>query len=211
MPEGLEQIPDDDFRNLIWFILNPPQDNRPWSPALRKELIGDEGERKNAKVEGDSNVSFRGPGSQAGDGESVALWNPDWKVTCQPFEGAPKKLVEYAGRRNVLMTHPVSRTSPAVLERDIEIPSARKTSLSFAVASDDRGDWELRVLANGKLLKKQMIDHDGDRWKQVVVDLTSLAGKNVHLRLENAANDWNWEFGYWSELQINSTEQRASK
>ena len=40
MPEGLEQIPDDDWRNMIWFILNPPQDNRPLTPALRKELLG---------------------------------------------------------------------------------------------------------------------------------------------------------------------------
>jgi hypothetical protein len=42
MPEGLEQIPDKDFRDLILFILNPPGDQRPWTPALRKELIGDE-------------------------------------------------------------------------------------------------------------------------------------------------------------------------
>jgi hypothetical protein len=42
MPEGLEQIPDKDFRDLILFILNPPGDKRPWTPALRKELIGDE-------------------------------------------------------------------------------------------------------------------------------------------------------------------------
>jgi putative heme-binding domain-containing protein len=42
MPEGLEQMPDTDFRNLIWYILNPPQDNRAWTPALRKELIGEE-------------------------------------------------------------------------------------------------------------------------------------------------------------------------
>ena len=27
MPEGLEQIPDKDFRDLIMYILNPPQDN----------------------------------------------------------------------------------------------------------------------------------------------------------------------------------------
>jgi putative membrane-bound dehydrogenase-like protein len=42
MPEGLEQMPDAEFRNLIWFLLNPPQDNRPWTPALRKELLGEE-------------------------------------------------------------------------------------------------------------------------------------------------------------------------
>ena len=42
MPEGLEAMPDADFRNLIWFILNPPQDQRAWTPALRRELLGDE-------------------------------------------------------------------------------------------------------------------------------------------------------------------------
>jgi putative heme-binding domain-containing protein len=41
MPEGLEQMPDADFRNLIWYILNPPQDKRPMTPALRRELIGE--------------------------------------------------------------------------------------------------------------------------------------------------------------------------
>jgi len=40
MPEGLEQMPEEDFRNLIWFILNPPQDNRPMTHELRKQLIG---------------------------------------------------------------------------------------------------------------------------------------------------------------------------
>jgi putative heme-binding domain-containing protein len=28
MPEGLEQMPDTDFRNLIMYILNPPQDTK---------------------------------------------------------------------------------------------------------------------------------------------------------------------------------------
>ena len=45
MPEGLEQMPDADFRNLIWYLLNPPGDNRSWTPALRRELIGDENRR----------------------------------------------------------------------------------------------------------------------------------------------------------------------
>jgi putative membrane-bound dehydrogenase-like protein len=41
MPEGLEQIPDDDFRDMIWYLLNPPQDNRPMTPELRRELVGE--------------------------------------------------------------------------------------------------------------------------------------------------------------------------
>jgi putative membrane-bound dehydrogenase-like protein len=42
MPEGLEQMPDADFRNLVWYILNPPQDHRPLTPAVRRQLIGEE-------------------------------------------------------------------------------------------------------------------------------------------------------------------------
>ncbi len=37
MPEGLEQMPDDDFRDLIWFILNPPQEGA-LTPAKRATL-----------------------------------------------------------------------------------------------------------------------------------------------------------------------------
>ncbi len=208
MPEGLEQMPDDDFRNLIWYILNPPQDNRPWSPALRKELIGDESENKKS-AKADPGNSFRGKGMESGDGESVALWNPDWKVVCPPFEGAPKKLVEYAGRKNVLMTHPASRTSPAVLECTIEVGA--QSRLEFAVAADERGDWELRVRANGQLLQKRTITKEGDRWKSVSIDLSPFAGKTVTVQLENAANGWSWEFGYWSDLRLSAAEQRAAK
>ena len=39
MPEGFEHLPDADFRNMIWYLLNPPEDNRPMTDALRKELI----------------------------------------------------------------------------------------------------------------------------------------------------------------------------
>jgi len=205
MPEGLEQMPDADFRNLIWYILNPPQDNRPMTPALRRELIGD-----------DSTTEKRGGAAKKAsvqvqniDRESVALWNPEWRVVCPDFEGAPAKLAEYAGRKNVLMTHPVSRSEACAVERSLEIPQGKQTLLALKVASDERGDWELRVLADGKLLQKRLIDHDGSRWKDVAVDLSRYAGKKINLRLENAANDWNYEFGYWSDLQITSTDMRA--
>ncbi|HUR44425.1 MAG TPA: hypothetical protein VMZ27_01020, partial [Candidatus Saccharimonadales bacterium] len=158
-----------------------------------------------------SSLDFRGPGARPGDNESVALWNPDWKVTCSPFEGAPKKLVDYAGRRNVLMTHPLNKTTPAALERTIQVPKTEHSVLRFAVASDDKGDWELRVLVNEKLIEKRLVNAEGERWKQISVDLGSYAGQSIRLRLENAANDWSYEFGYWSDLQLTSSELRAAK
>jgi putative membrane-bound dehydrogenase-like protein len=41
MPEGLEQMPDADFRNLMWFILDPPADERPMTPELYRQLTGE--------------------------------------------------------------------------------------------------------------------------------------------------------------------------
>ncbi len=200
MPEGLEAVPDKDFRDMIWFILNPPGDNKAWTKELRKELLGDENAGPGAKK---STQVF-----PPVDMESVALWNPDWKVNCPPFEGAPAKLTEFHGRKNVLMTHPAGRAQPATLERAVEIPTGQRTHLQFDVAADNRGDWELRVLAEGQLLHKQLVTKTDARWLPVSVDLTKFAGKKVALRLENFPNDWNFEFGYWSELELKSGEPK---
>jgi hypothetical protein len=81
----------------------------------------------------------------------------------------------------------------------------KKTTLSFNVAAHEQGDWELHVVANDQVVKKEIVDKTGARWKTIQIDLTPFAGKKVNLRLENAANDWNWEFGYWNDIQITSS------
>jgi len=202
MPEGLDQMPDTDFRNLIWYILNPPQDNRPMTPALRRELIGDDATQKGEKKPTAMTAPI--------DHESVALWNPEWSVICPDFEGAPARVHEYQGRENVLLTHPISRTEPSALERTVALPKGSAAVLTFLVAADSRGDWELRTVVNGKILQKQLISHS-DGWKRIAVDLSQYAGQTVKLRLENAANDWNYEFGYWSSIELKGLgTQRAS-
>jgi hypothetical protein len=37
--------------------------------------------------------------------------------------------------------------------------------------------------------------------------LAAFAGKQVELRLENHANDWAYEFGYWSDIQLRTAKQ----
>jgi hypothetical protein len=202
MPEGLEAIPDKDFRDMIWFLLNPPGDNRPMSPALRRELLGEEtsGQKKSASV------------SLPVDLESVALWNPDWRVTCPPFEGAPAKLSEYAGRKNVLMTHPTDRNTPAALDRFVEVPAGQRTVLTVDMASHEQGDWELRVLADGQLLRQELIRSGTEgHWQTVNVDLTRFAGKRIALRLENAPNGWAWEFAFWGQIELKSEALRVAR
>ncbi|MDX1953418.1 MAG: PmoA family protein, partial [Verrucomicrobiota bacterium] len=144
--------------------------------------------------------------AQSTDGESVALWNPEWRVNAPEFEGTPKKLPEFEGKRNVLMTHPFTGEKAAALEREFLVPAGKKTKLSFNTAAHADGDWELRIYANNQLLRRQKITPDGERWKRIELDLTPFAGKKIPLRLENAADDWYFEFGFWNDLKIETTE-----
>jgi putative membrane-bound dehydrogenase-like protein len=197
MPEGLEQMPDADFRNLVAFILNPPEDNQPFSWK---------NETSNARAQ--SSPPQNKASGQKIDRESVALWNPQWQLDVPDFEGTPRKYPEFAGRRNVLQTHPYSESKTATISRDVAIPPAGTTTLRLSVASHERGDWELRILANGQLLKKETVNRnspDQNPWKDITADLTPFAGQTIQLQLENAANGWSWEFGYWQDITIQST------
>jgi putative heme-binding domain-containing protein len=202
MPEGLEQMADADFRNLIAYLLNPPGDKAPfsWKNDARSGAGVPPASRPGVPPGPNKSAS-----AQRVDWESVSLWNPEWRVIATEFEDTPGRLVEFARRQNVLLTHPFDREKPAALERELTLPAGQKTTLKFHVASHENGDWELRVLANGKPLHKQTIARkSADVWHPVTVDLTPLAGQKVTLRLENAANGWSWEFGYWSALEVKS-------
>lgn len=135
--------------------------------------------------------------------EAMARWKA-WKVESGDDVPGGKILESHGGRPCVLQTHPDARDKSAWLERTVDVPAGKKSTLSLWVAPDAQGDWELRVLADGKELHKQLIGPKGSGWRHVVVDLTPLAGKRPVLRLENAPNDWAWEFGYWSDVEVRS-------
>jgi hypothetical protein len=112
------------------------------------------------------------------------------------------KLSDFHGRKNVLLMHPFDKNKPTVLEHTVKLEADKPHKLTAIVAAHDQGDWELRVKVNGKEVKKQVIDHDGERWKTVTADLSGYAGKEVTLQLEGAATGWAWEFGYWGEVRV---------
>ncbi len=186
MPEGLEALPDEDFRNLIWFILTPPEEG-PVSEERRQELIGEENE------------------SAAIDGESVALWNPRWRVLAPEFEGTPRKHPVFAGRTNVLETHPYDQEKPAAIEASLLVPETGG-ELHWAVAAHPEGDWELRAFVQGELVKRETVKPAANKWTPMSLDLDRFAGKQIQVRLENAANGWAWEFGYWHQLKLQARE-----
>ena len=135
--------------------------------------------------------------------EALGPWRL-WKVESSEEGGMPKVLESYAGRQKVFETHPLTKEKPGSLERTVEIPAGKKTTLSFGVAPHEKGDWEVRVLADGKLLHKQEVTPPNSGWKPIKVDLTPFAGKKILLRLENAATGWSWEFGFWSDIELKS-------
>jgi putative membrane-bound dehydrogenase-like protein len=192
MPMGFGNLPDAAFRDLIWYILAPPEEG-PLTPEKKKLLI--QGVELPETASQPKKTNWR-----AIDWESVSLWNPDWKVNAPDFERTPVKLAEYHGKTNVLLMHPFTdKKTPASFERQLKL---EKTKLKFSVAADDRGDWLVKVLVNGQEVKSVTVDHEKPRWKTVEVDLAKWKSQDVTLRLEAHANGWAWEFAYWHGITL---------
>jgi len=194
MPMGFGGLPDNAFRDLIWYILAPPEEG-PLTPAKKDLLI------KGVEF-AEASTKPKGTNWRAIDWESVSLWNPDWKVNAPDFERTPVKFAEYHGKTNVLMMHPFpDKKTPASLERKLKI-EAGKTKLTFNVAADDRGDWMVKAVANGQVVKEMTVDHEKPRWKTIEIDLAKFVGQEVTLRLEAHANGWSMEFAYWHGITL---------
>jgi len=193
MPMGFGNLPDAAFRDLIWYILAPPEEG-PLTKEKKDLLV------KGVEVAEPSKP--KGTNWRAIDWESVSLWNPDWKVSAPDFERTPVKLAEYHGKKNVLLMHPFpDKKTPASLERKFKVEPG-KTKLKAHVAADDRGDWTFKAVVNGQVVKEVTVDHDKPRWKDIEVDLSGFAGQEVTVRLEGHANGWAMEFGYWGGVTL---------
>jgi putative heme-binding domain-containing protein len=200
MPMGFGELPDEQFRDLVWFILAPPEEGPLTKEKKEELLLSLENEtRPAAKSDGSdmANPNYR-------DRESASLWNVDWGLDAPDFEGTPSKLVDYHGRKHVLVLHPKSRTDASALVRTLELPADRAVKVSVWVASHNDGDWECAATCNGELLPgtTKVANSGKDRWKKLSWDLSAWKGKKVTLRLEGRANNWSAEFSYWSDLRI---------
>ena len=137
--------------------------------------------------------------------EAVAKFAPGWKVGECGSDMEPGLRGELGGRKNVLVTHPMSTEKPCTLSREVPVP-AGKPKLVLGVGHHPRGDWVLAVKADGKELHKQLVAKSTAKggWLAVEVDLSPFAGRSVKLELENRANGWSWEAAYWSRIAIES-------
>jgi putative membrane-bound dehydrogenase-like protein len=202
MPMGLGALPDADFRDLVWYVLAPPEEGPLTKEKKESLVLSLEGKDQSDQTERSNGSDLWNPKHR--DRESASLWNVDWQLDAPDFEGTPTKLVEYHGRKNVLVLHPKSRTEASALVRTLELPADKPVKVSVWVASHDGGDWDIHATANGERLAGSLkVANTGkDRWKKQTWDLSAYKGKKVTLRIENWASDWMNEFSYWSDLKV---------
>ncbi|HEY1065005.1 MAG TPA: PVC-type heme-binding CxxCH protein [Pirellulales bacterium] len=130
-------------------------------------------------------------------------------TTTKVGEGGVAILAEHKGRKGVLRTHPVSQQEPTVLRSKVDVPKEGKTTLELSVASHQNGDWKLVVKANGKVIHSGDVGKDivNNGWQDLSIDLTPFAGQSVDLEVQNSANGWAYEHGFWGRVEIvNSTD-----
>lgn len=125
---------------------------------------------------------------------------PGWQISqCGP-DMAPGIEDDFHGKKNVLKSHPLNRTTACLLTRAWDVKDGQKTTLRLCVTNHPKYDWLLRIRVNGSIQLEKTIS--GDAWQEIRFDLTPFAGSKVQLELENAPNGWMCEAGYWSQLEV---------
>lgn len=190
MPEDLEkQISPQQMADLFAFLT---LDKHPSDPTARQ-------------LPGVREIVYRGTSDPEQFAELAVEVAPGFSIAASG-EGGVELLREHLGRQTVLRTHPVDRQTPSVLRGRFAIPKQGRTRLVVSVAHHPQGDWQLMVKADGKKLHEALIGAKTTNkgWTEMEIDLSSLAGQNVLLELENRANGWSYEFGYWGRVELRS-------
>ncbi|MEM9644766.1 MAG: PVC-type heme-binding CxxCH protein [Planctomycetota bacterium] len=210
--EGLvshdEDSSDNNLPRMYWFALEPmvPQNRRRSLelvvtgklPALqefvaRRLVTGDDEPNEFNQVQKESEwdriIQTVAKGMRVnGAGEGGVVWH------------------EVFRNQVAVQTHPLDRDTPCILSNNrIDVPQGRKTSLQLRVSHHPHGDWQLRVLADGRSIIDQIVGPETvgpNEWLDVSVDLSQYAGRRIKLSIENRANDWRNEWAYWNSVKI---------
>jgi putative membrane-bound dehydrogenase-like protein len=210
--EGLvshaEDIPDNNLPRMYWFGLEPMVPEYP-REALQLAIAG----RIPHLQESVARRIATGNADHAtiSAAENQATWDKRIQTVAKGFrveKSGEGGVVHHRAFRNrvAVQTHPHDRQTPCTLHhRAASIPQDGKTTLQLRVSHHPHGDWHLRVLANDKIVADQIVGPttvDQDEWLDLSVDLTSFAGQQIRLRIENRANDWHNEWAYWNRIAI---------
>lgn len=133
---------------------------------------------------------------------AISQFAPGWMAKDCGADMSPG-IRDELGKKNVLVTHPLSETMPCVLGRRLDVPPDKKTVLHLVVGHHPDGDWLLSVTADRELVRKVIGKETApDGWVSIDVDLSSYAGRIITVQLINAANGWSYEAAYWAKIEI---------
>jgi hypothetical protein len=203
-----EDVEDNTLPRMIWFALEPMVPSHPRESLLL--AVGGKIPKLQAFVARRMATKGASKSGSASKPQSIAHWQrtiqqvaPGFKVRNVGKGG----VVHHKVFRNAaaVQTHPLNRKTPSSLVREVKIPKDKKTTLTMRVSHHPHGDWQLRVLASGKILTDQIIGPksvSADEWQNVTVDLTPFAGRKIQLTIENRPNNWKHEWAYWNRVSI---------
>ncbi len=129
---------------------------------------------------------------------------PGWTIKNCGAEMSPGYYKKFAGKTDILVTHPLDKTTGCSLSKQLQIPEEGDTTLQLSVGRHPEGDWTLIVKANGKEILKKDVDAKNapDGFMDVTVDLSDYANQTINLELINQPNGWAWEGAYWDRIGV---------
>ena len=111
---------------------------------------------------------------------------------------------EYLGRKTVLRTHPLDKSTPCELNQRVALRKSMQHKLLARVSHHRGGNWKLVAKVNGQEVYSQDIGKDTvvNGWRDVEIDLTEFAGRTIDIQLLNAPTGWRYEHGYWDMIKL---------
>lgn len=210
LAQHAEDAEDNNIPRMLWFALEPMvplQPEKSLELAVQGNLSSLQEHVARRLVSGDLPAAQHRNHQKAGVAPEAAQ-----KILQRVAPGFQAKNVGEGGVkpqpefRNefAVQTHPLSRKMPCVLYRHLDVPKNKTTRLKIKASYHPHGNWQLRVLANNKVIHDQIVSYESvkSEWLELDIDLSQFAGKHVDLEIENRANDWSWEFGFWGKVEV---------
>lgn len=118
--------------------------------------------------------------------------------------GVDVKLLDSFRNQVALQTHPENQRRAFSMYRNLSVPEGKKTTLKIRASYHPHGDWQMRVVVGRTVLIDEVVSYASaqDEWVDREIDLSEYGGTNVEIQLENRANGWNNEFGYWGKVEV---------
>ena len=203
----VEDVGDNNLPRMYWFGLEPmvpehPRESLQLAVAGKVPALQEFVARR--LVTGDTQSEFPVATSRAQWNKTIQRVAPGFRVRSVGEGG----VVHHREFRNApaVQTHPLDPNTPCVLHhQNLKLAADKKATLRMRVSHHPHGDWQLRVVADGKVVTDKIVGPKTvaeDEWLDLSVDLSEFAGRTIKLSIENRANNWRNEWAYWNDVSL---------